>query len=142
MADTGMRFAFSDEQRQLRAAVRRFCAENFGERAARRLQESEEPFDTGLWRRLGSELGVLGMSVSEDDGGAGGCLVDQAVAVEEFGASLAAGPLFGTVYLAIPALAACPRVRTARTCWAPSSPVSARPPSPWPTTPEPSGPSG
>ena len=108
MADTGMRFAFSDEQRQLRAAVRRFCAENFGERAARRLQESEEPFDTGLWRRLGSELGVLGMSVSEDDGGAGGCLVDQAVAVEEFGASLAAGPLFGTVYLAIPALAACP----------------------------------
>ena len=70
---------------------------------------NREPFDTGLWRRLGSELGVLGLSVSEDDGGAGGCLVDQAVAVEEFGASLTAGPLFGTVYLAIPALAACPR---------------------------------
>ena len=105
---SGARFAFSDEQRQLRAAVGKFCAENFGERAARRLQESGEPFDTGLWRRLGSELGVLGLSVSEDDGGAGGCLVDQAVAVEEFGASLTAGPLFGTVYLAIPALAACP----------------------------------
>jgi hypothetical protein len=33
--------------------------------------------------------------------------VDQAVAVEEFGAALGCGPLFGTVYLAIPALVAC-----------------------------------
>jgi alkylation response protein AidB-like acyl-CoA dehydrogenase len=33
--------------------------------------------------------------------------VDQAVAVEEFGAALSCGPLFGTVYLAIPALVAC-----------------------------------
>ena len=48
------------------------------------------------------------MSVPEADGGVGGSLVDQAVAVEEFGATLACGPLFGTVYLAIPALVACP----------------------------------
>ena len=48
------------------------------------------------------------MAVPEADGGVGGTLVDQAVAVEQFGASLACGPLFGTVYLAIPALTACP----------------------------------
>ena len=101
-------FAFDDEQLQLRAAVRRFAADNFGEAAARRLMESEEVFDVAVWRRLGSELGVLGMSVPEAAGGVGGSLVDQAVAVEEFGAALAGGPLFGTVYLAIPALAACP----------------------------------
>ncbi|MFY9337143.1 MAG: acyl-CoA dehydrogenase family protein [Mycobacterium sp.] len=101
-------FAFDDEQLQLRAAVRRFAADNFGEAAARRLMESGEVFDVAVWRRLGSELGVLGMSVSEAAGGVGGSLVDQAVAVEEFGAALAGGPLFGTVYLAIPALAACP----------------------------------
>ena len=101
-------FAFDDEQLQLRAAVRRFAAYNFGEAAARRLMESGEVFDVAVWRRLGSELGVLGMSVSEAAGGVGGSLVDQAVAVEEFGAALAGGPLFGTVYLAIPALAACP----------------------------------
>ncbi len=70
--------------------------------------ESEPRFDPTVWRRLGSELGVLGMSVPEADGGVGGSLVDQAVAVEEFGATLACGPLFGTVYLAIPALVACP----------------------------------
>ncbi len=101
-------FAFDDEQLQLRAAVRRFCADNFGEAAARRLMESGEVFDAAVWRRLGSELGVLAMSVPEAAGGVGGSLVDQAVAVEEFGAALAGGPLFGTVYLAIPALAACP----------------------------------
>ncbi|MGH3674902.1 MAG: acyl-CoA dehydrogenase family protein [Mycobacterium sp.] len=99
-------FTFTDEQAQLRAAVRKFCAENFDEQTVRRLMESDPPSDAKDWARLGSELGVLGLSVPEADGGAGGTLVDQAVAVEELGASLACGPVFGTVFLAIPALVA------------------------------------
>ena len=70
--------------------------------------ESDPPFDPKVWARLGGELGVLGLSVPEADGGVGGTLVDQAVAIEELGARLACGPLFGTVYLAIPALVAAP----------------------------------
>ena len=101
-------FTFTDEQNQLRAAVRKFCAENFDEQTVRRLMESDPPFDPKVWARLGSELGVLGLSVPEADGGVGGTLVDQAVAVEELGASLACGPVFGTVFLAIPALVAAP----------------------------------
>ena len=101
-------FAFTPEQQALRTAVRKFCAENFDEATVRRLMESQPRFDPAVWRRLGSALGVLGMSVPESDDGVGGSLVDQAVAVEEFGATLACGPLFGTVYLAIPALVACP----------------------------------
>ena len=99
-------FTFTDEQGQLRAAVRKFCAENFDEQTVRNLMESDPPFDPKVWTRLGAELGVLGLSVPEADGGVGGTLVDQAVAVEMLGASLACGPLFGTVYLAIPALVA------------------------------------
>ncbi|MET0995686.1 MAG: acyl-CoA dehydrogenase family protein, partial [Mycobacterium sp.] len=99
-------FTFSDEQNQLRASVRKFCSENFDEQSVRRLMESDPPFDSKVWTRLGSELGVLGLSVPEADGGVGGTLVDQAVAVEELGASLACGPVFGTVFLAIPALVA------------------------------------
>ena len=99
-------FSFTDEQNQLRAAVRKFCTENFDEQSVRRLMESDPPFDPKVWTRLGSELGVLGLSVPEVDGGVGGTLVDQAVAVEELGASLACGPVFGTVFLAIPALVA------------------------------------
>lgn len=99
-------FTFTDEQDQLRGAVRRFCVENFDEQAVRRLMESDPPWDPKSWARLGTELGVLGLSVSEADGGVGGTLVDQAVAVEELGAALACGPAFGTVFLAIPALVA------------------------------------
>jgi alkylation response protein AidB-like acyl-CoA dehydrogenase len=99
-------FTFTDEQRQLRAAVKKFCAENFDEQTVRRLMESDPPFDANAWTRLGTELGVLGLSVPEADGGVGGSLVDQAVAVEELGAALACGPVFGTVFLAIPALVA------------------------------------
>ncbi|GAA2569958.1 acyl-CoA dehydrogenase family protein [Mycolicibacterium diernhoferi] len=99
-------FEFSPEQAQLRDAVRKFSAEHFGEAEARVQMESEPRFDRKVWQRLGAELGVLGLSVPESDGGVGGTLVDQGIAVEELGAALATGPLFGTVYLAIPALVA------------------------------------
>ena len=99
-------FEFSSEQGQLRDAVRKFSADNFGEAKARIQMESEPRYDRKVWQRLGSELGVLGLPVPEADGGVGGTLVDQAIAVEELGAALATGPLFGTVYLAIPALVA------------------------------------
>jgi alkylation response protein AidB-like acyl-CoA dehydrogenase len=99
-------YVFTEEQAQLRAAVRKFCADNFDEQSVRTLMESDPTFDPKVWARLGAELGVLGLSVPESDGGVGGTLIDQAVAVEELGASLACGPLFGTVYLSIPALVA------------------------------------
>ncbi|MGA5543351.1 acyl-CoA dehydrogenase family protein [Mycobacterium sp. NPDC051198] len=101
-------FRFTDEQAQLRTAVRKFCAENFSEPTVRTLMESEPRFDPKVWARLGAELGVLGLAVPEADGGAGGTLVDQAIAVEELGAALACGPVFGTVLLAVPALVAAP----------------------------------
>ncbi|MGE2833124.1 acyl-CoA dehydrogenase family protein [Mycobacterium sp. SMC-4] len=99
-------FVFTEEQGALRSAVRKFCADHIGESAVRAAMESDPPFDRKVWQRLGSELGVLGLSVPESAGGVGGTLIDQAVAVEQLGAALAFGPLFGTVYLAIPALVA------------------------------------
>src|SRR6187399_1252539 len=99
-------YRFTDEQNQFRDAVRKFSADHFAEEKVRQLMESDPPFDPKVWSRLGGELGVLGLSVPEADGGVGGTLVDQAVAVEELGSSLACGPVFGTVFLAIPALVA------------------------------------
>ena len=124
----------------MRTAVRKFCADNFDEPTVRRLMESDVTFDARVWNRLGSELGVLGLSVPEADGGAGGSLVDQAVAVEEFGAALACGPLFGTVFLAIPALVACPAGRRGTRCWASWWRAPAPPRSPSPIRPAPSMP--
>ncbi|MCP9274719.1 acyl-CoA dehydrogenase family protein [Mycolicibacterium arenosum] len=101
-------YVFTEEQGELRKAVRKFSAENFDEPKVRELMASDPPFDPKVWTRLGGELGVLGLSVPEAEGGVGGTLVDQAVAVEELAARLATGPIFGTVYLAIPALVAAP----------------------------------
>lgn len=101
-------FIFTDEQRQLRNGVRQFCTQNFAEQTVRQFMESEPRHDSQTWHRLGTELGVLGLSVPESDGGVGGSLVDQAVAVEELGSWLACGPIFGTIFLAIPALVAAP----------------------------------
>jgi alkylation response protein AidB-like acyl-CoA dehydrogenase len=99
-------FQFTPEQQDLRRAVRRFCAERVGEQMVRRLMETDTGHDPALWARLGGELGVLGLAVPEELGGAGGGLVDQAVVAEELGAALVPGPLFGTVGLAVPALVA------------------------------------
>jgi alkylation response protein AidB-like acyl-CoA dehydrogenase len=101
-----LEFVFSSEQKDLRAAVREVLADRSDEAAVRKLADSESGYDTDLWGRLGGELGVLGLAVPEELGGAGGTLVDQAVVAEEFGAALLPGPVLGTVGLAIPALVA------------------------------------
>jgi alkylation response protein AidB-like acyl-CoA dehydrogenase len=106
VADAGTEFVFTREQQDLRRAVRQFCAERLDEDTVRGLMESEAGYDPALWARLGAELGVLGLAVPEELGGAGGGLVDQAVVAEEFGAALVPGPVLGTVGLAVPALVA------------------------------------
>src|SRR5260370_33721356 len=58
-------FTFTEEQAQLKAAVTKFCAENFDEQTVRRLMESDPPYDAAVWTRLGTELGVLRLSVPQ-----------------------------------------------------------------------------
>ena len=69
---------------------------------------SPTPTRAGTPRRGRSspELGWLGVSVSEDEGGAGLGFLEEAVLFEELGRALYPGPYFSTVALALPALAA------------------------------------
>ena len=81
-----MRFAFTEEQDELR-------------RQARALLDEREP----TWDEL-AELGWLGVSVPEEAGGAGLGFVEEAVLFEELGRALYPGPYFATVALALPGL--------------------------------------
>ena len=99
-------FELTDEILELRSMVRAFCEEFSPESVVRSTMEGEAGFDAELWRRLGSELGILGLAVPEAYGGDDAGLVAQAVAVEELGAALVCGPVLGTLALAIPALCA------------------------------------
>lgn len=99
-------FEFTDELDELRAMVREFCAEVSPEPVVRETMTSAGGFDPALWRRLGTELGVLGLAVPESSGGDGAGLVYQAVVAEELDAALLCGPVVGTLCLAMPALCA------------------------------------
>jgi acyl-CoA dehydrogenase len=103
---TVVEFEFTDEHRALRSVAREFCAERYPESEVRRLMETPEGFDRDVWRRLGRDLGLIGLLVPEHLGGAGAGMVDLAVVAEEFGRALGCGPLVSTIALSVSALLA------------------------------------
>ena len=82
-----MDFTFTPEQDALREQARAF------------LGDHPEP----SWREL-AELGWTGVSVAEEDGGAGLTFLEEAVLFEELGRALYHGPYFSTVALTLPVL--------------------------------------
>ena len=82
-----MDFTFTPEQDALREQAREFLA------------ATPEP----TWSQL-AELGWTGVSVAEEDGGAGLSFVEEAVLFEELGRALYHGPFFSTIALTLPAL--------------------------------------
>src|SRR6266545_3847821 len=100
-----MDFAFSEEQELLRRSVRDLLAGNWPLDRVAELADGEPGWDPASLPRL-AEFGCLALSLPAERGGVGGDLVDEAVVFEEAGRALYPGPLFATVALAQPALAA------------------------------------
>jgi alkylation response protein AidB-like acyl-CoA dehydrogenase len=94
----------SEEQEELRASVRRFLADKAPSEAVRRWMESEEGHDPALWKQMAQQLGLQGIAVPEEFGGAGYGPVELGIVLEELGRSLLPAPFFGTVALAGQAL--------------------------------------
>jgi alkylation response protein AidB-like acyl-CoA dehydrogenase len=105
-------FAFTPEQDALRSEARRYLEERFPAERVAELADSTEGWDPGSWAEVAG-LGWLGVSVAEDDGGAGLGFVEEAVLLEELGRALYPGPYFSTVALALPALPREERARVA-----------------------------
>ncbi|PRZ43328.1 alkylation response protein AidB-like acyl-CoA dehydrogenase [Antricoccus suffuscus] len=97
-------FEFTEEQRDMRALVRTFCADAWPETEVRRLMDTPEGFDREVWRRLGGDLGILGLAVPEEYGGEGRGIVDLAIIAEECGRVVACSPFLSTVALSATAL--------------------------------------
>ncbi|MGW1712317.1 acyl-CoA dehydrogenase family protein [Streptomyces sp. NPDC002156] len=95
-----MDFAFSEEQAELGRTVRAFLADTSPETEVRRLMETPEGFDPALWRRMGSELGLQGLAVPEEYGGAGCGPVEVGVVMEETGRALLCAPFLSSAVLA------------------------------------------
>jgi acyl-CoA dehydrogenase len=93
------------EQEDLRAAVRKLLADRSSPTAVREVMASERGDDPGLWKSL-ADLGLLGLVVPEDLGGAGAGHVERAVVLEELGRALTPTPFLASAVLATDALLA------------------------------------
>jgi alkylation response protein AidB-like acyl-CoA dehydrogenase len=105
-------FSFTEEQEELRDSARSWLAERYPPERVAELADSEAGWDPESWSQL-AELGWLGVSVTEDRGGAGLGFLEEAILLEELGYALYPGPYLATVALALPALDADEQARVA-----------------------------
>ena len=99
-----MNFAFSDEQEQLRDAVRRFLEAKSPSTEVRRLMETTEGYDPAVWSQMANELGLQSLHIPEEYGGQGFTFVELGIVLEEMGRVLLCAPYFSTVVLAADAI--------------------------------------
>ena len=97
---TRMDFAFSDEQEELRRTVRSFLEDKSPESEVRRLMETVEGYEPKLWQQMGEQIGLQGLAIPEEFGGAGYTFLETGVVLEEMGRALLCAPYFSTVVLA------------------------------------------
>ncbi|MGA2209104.1 MAG: acyl-CoA dehydrogenase family protein [Acidimicrobiales bacterium] len=99
-----MNFGFSEEQEELRKAVRRFLDDKSPSTEVRRLMETTEGYDPAVWSQMANQLGLQALAIPEAYGGAGFGYVELVVVLEEMGRTLLCAPYFSTVALAANAL--------------------------------------
>jgi alkylation response protein AidB-like acyl-CoA dehydrogenase len=93
-----MEFAFTDEQGMIADTVRGFFAERATSertRAAMQAGGADAGIDRALWAAFAGELGLAGIGLPEEHGGAGLGMVEFALVAEAAGAQVAAIPLLG-----------------------------------------------
>ena len=93
MFDSVMNFNLGEDIDALRETVRRFAAEEIAPRAAEIDSSNEFPMD--LWEKMGA-VGLHGITVPQEDGGAGMGFLAHSVAIEEISrASASVGLSYG-----------------------------------------------
>jgi alkylation response protein AidB-like acyl-CoA dehydrogenase len=97
-------FAFTEEQDQLRDAVRRFFDAKSSSADVRRLMDTVDGYDPAVWRQMANELGLQSLPIPEEHGGQGFGWVELGIVLEEMGAALLCAPYFSTVVLAANAI--------------------------------------
>jgi alkylation response protein AidB-like acyl-CoA dehydrogenase len=89
-----MNFDLTEEQQMLQETVGQLLANECPVTRLREVFDSDTGFDEALWKGM-AELGILGLNVPEDFGGAGLETLDLAVVAETMGYHAAPGPFLG-----------------------------------------------
>jgi alkylation response protein AidB-like acyl-CoA dehydrogenase len=96
---------FTPEQEMLRETVRGVCEKYSTVEIVRAMEDDPIGYPAELWKQLG-ELGLLGLTLPEELGGAGFGMLDAVVVYEEFGRALAPTPHFVSSVLSAAAILA------------------------------------
>jgi alkylation response protein AidB-like acyl-CoA dehydrogenase len=100
-------FVFTDEHQELRKTVRSFLEKRSDEKAVRAAMTTDKGYDADVWKQLAEELGLVGLIVPEEHGGAGFGPIELLVAMEEMGRALLCAPFLGSSVFAVSALLEC-----------------------------------
>jgi pimeloyl-CoA dehydrogenase small subunit len=93
-----MDFSFTSEQDQLRDTVARLVRQNYDFDTRRKVAKSETGWRPEMWSQF-AELGLLGASFSEEEGGFGGGPIEAMIISEEFGKGLVIEPYLQTAII-------------------------------------------
>jgi alkylation response protein AidB-like acyl-CoA dehydrogenase len=107
-------FSFTDEHEELRATIRAFCREKSDEASVREHMATERGWDPELWAQMAEQLGLAGLIIPEEHGGAGYTFVELAIAIEEMGRALLCAPFLGTAVMGANTLMTCTDEATQR----------------------------
>ncbi len=97
-------FSVSEEQRALRSAVGDLMARHCGETEVRALMATDTGLDHQVWHELAA-MGLTGLLIGEEYGGAGAGPVEMGIAMEQMGRALLVSPFLSTAVL-VPGLLA------------------------------------
>ena len=95
---------YSDTEDALRDSVRRLFADRCPPEAINSVYDSAPQDFSGLWRSLATDLGMAGLLVPEELGGAGATAREAAVVMEEIGRAVAPVPYLSSAVVATVAL--------------------------------------
>ncbi len=95
-----MPIGISDDHTELAAAFSKWAGSLGGIEAAR-AAEADQGAEFAEHSRAVAEMGLAGIAVPEEQGGAGGSVVDLAVALEAAASALVPGPLLGTAVASV-----------------------------------------
>ena len=95
-----MDFALDEDQVALQGVLREFLADRSPEAAVRAQLEDPAGYDRDLWDLMASQLGLCGMAIPEEYGGAGFGFFELGLVLEELGRSLAVSPFFASCVMA------------------------------------------
>ena len=95
-----MNFDFDEDQEELRQTVRRFLEHSCAEADVRRLMATDLGYDEAVWAQMAGQLGLHGLAIPEEYGGAGFGFVELGIVLEEMGRVLLGAPFFASAVMA------------------------------------------